>query len=199
MVDLEKYSEKDEEDCRFEPRESVKGDIARAMFYFYAIYQSIADGINSNFFNNQKAILYQWHLADPPTAAELQRSTLIAAEQGNENPFLRDTSLVRRAFFEADASYPAGDPNCYSLTTSTVDLNQDDWFDFPSNIIQDEIIIQTQTQNGQLSIFNIHGQLIKTQPLQLENRIDATNLPQGIYILHLYSAGREKALRIFKS
>lgn len=198
LVDLEKYSEKDEEDCQFEPRESVKGDIARAMFYFYAIYQSIADGINSNFFNNQKAILYQWHLNDPPTTAERQRSSLIAAEQGNENPFVQDTSLVRRAFFEADASYPVGDPNCHSLTTSTVDLNQDDWYDFPSNIIQDEIVVYAQ-QPGQLFIYTIQGQLIRTQSLQLENKIDVTQLPQGMFVLHLYSAGKEKALWFFKS
>ena len=34
---IDQYSEKDEEDCRFEPQESSKGDIARAVFYFYTI------------------------------------------------------------------------------------------------------------------------------------------------------------------
>ena len=40
----------------FEPREDIKGDIARAMFYFYTIYQNVAD---ADFFNIQKEILYQ--------------------------------------------------------------------------------------------------------------------------------------------
>ena len=32
------------------------------MFYFYTIYDNIAD---EDFFNAQKEVLYQWHLDDP--------------------------------------------------------------------------------------------------------------------------------------
>lgn len=80
----------------FEPREQHKGNAARAVFYFNAIYQSAA---TQSFFELQKDDLYQWHYADPVDAAELARSSSIAGYQGNENPFILDTSLVRRAFF----------------------------------------------------------------------------------------------------
>ncbi|MTI88828.1 MAG: PKD domain-containing protein [Balneolaceae bacterium] len=80
----------------FEPREQHKGNAARAVFYFVAIYQSEAD---QNFFDQQKDDLYQWHYADAVDAVELTRSSDIAGYQGNENPFVLDTSLVRRAFF----------------------------------------------------------------------------------------------------
>ena len=63
LVEIEKYSEKDEEDCFFEPREAVKGDIARAMFYFYTIYQNIADPINPNYLADQKEALYNTLMA----------------------------------------------------------------------------------------------------------------------------------------
>ncbi len=80
----------------FEPREQHKGNAARAVFYFVAIYQSAAD---QPFFDLQKDDLYQWHYLDQVDAAELTRSTAISGYQGNENPFVLDTSLVRRAFF----------------------------------------------------------------------------------------------------
>lgn len=80
----------------FEPREQHKGNAARAVFYFVAIYQAQAD---QNFFDQQKNDLYQWHYLDEVDADELNRSSTIAGYQGNENPFILDTSLVRRAFF----------------------------------------------------------------------------------------------------
>ena len=81
----------------FEPREDVKGDIARAMFYFYTIYQDVADDI---FFNEQKDNLYQWHLDDPATVSEINRTEAIAVYQDNiPNPFILDATLIYRAYF----------------------------------------------------------------------------------------------------
>lgn len=80
----------------FEPREQHKGNAARAIFYFVAIYQTAA---NQSFFDQQKEDLFNWHYLDGVDADELARSTKIASYQGNENPFVLDTSLVRRAFF----------------------------------------------------------------------------------------------------
>lgn len=80
----------------FEPREQHKGNAARAIFYFVTIYQADAD---QAYYDIQKDDLYAWHYSDPVDAGELSRSATIAGYQGNENPFLLDTSLVRRAFF----------------------------------------------------------------------------------------------------
>ena len=72
----------------FEPREDVKGDIARAMFYFYTIYEDVAD---DDFFNEQKEVLYQWHLDDPIVNSEIIRTWEIAEWQNNiPNPFILD-------------------------------------------------------------------------------------------------------------
>ena len=81
----------------FEPREDVKGDIARAMFYFYTIYEEEADDY---FFQQQKDILFQWHNQDPITQDEVNRTNLIASYQNNiPNPFILDASLVNRCYF----------------------------------------------------------------------------------------------------
>lgn len=80
----------------FEPREQHKGNAARAVFYFVAIYQSQAD---QNFFDIQKDDLYNWHYQDMVDQDEVDRTNAIAGYQGKVNPFIMDTSLVRRAFF----------------------------------------------------------------------------------------------------
>ena len=79
----------------FEPREVVKGNIARAMFYFYTIYRDQAE---DGFFEGQQDTLCDWHLSDPVDAAEIQRSHGIASQQGNENPFVLDPSLANRLY-----------------------------------------------------------------------------------------------------
>ncbi len=99
---IDEYSEL-EFDTRFEPREDHKGNVARAMFYFYTIYQDQADGEDPNFFAIQKNTLWRWNSLDTVDARERQRSHLIAAIQGNENPFVLDTSLIGRAFFGVTA------------------------------------------------------------------------------------------------
>ena len=54
---IDEYSEKENDDPDFfEPRESVKGDIARSMFYFFAMYQASAD---TTFWNTQKETLQE--------------------------------------------------------------------------------------------------------------------------------------------
>ena len=92
---IDQYSES--ASSAFEPREDVKGDIARAMFYFYTIYENVA---NNSFFNEQKDVLYQWHLNDPVINSEIIRTWAIAGYQNNiPNPFILDETLIYRAYF----------------------------------------------------------------------------------------------------
>lgn len=84
---------------RFEPREDHKGNVARAMFYFHTIYRPEADAVDDDWILPQLNILYQWHLQDPVDQRELDRSAAIAFYQdGKENPYVLDSSLVRRAY-----------------------------------------------------------------------------------------------------
>jgi hypothetical protein len=83
---------------RFEPRESVKGDVARAIFYFASVYESAA---SPSFLPEQLETLLAWHEGDPVDASareEAVRSGLIQRYQGNPNPFILDPTLARRAF-----------------------------------------------------------------------------------------------------
>ncbi len=85
---------------RWEPRESVKGDVARGMFYFYTVYRAEADAADPAFFGVQENDLRAWTKSDPVDSAEYARACAIAPYQhGLYNPFVIDTTLVDRAYF----------------------------------------------------------------------------------------------------
>lgn len=84
----------------FQVRDAQQGDIARAMFYFYMTYPEEAVSANPAFFSSQAEVLRSYHNQDSIDASEVQRNTRTEMVQGNLNPFITDTTLVRRAFFE---------------------------------------------------------------------------------------------------
>ncbi len=109
---IDEYSET--KSGQFEPREDHKGNTARAMFYFYTIY---SDRAKSNFFEQQRDTLCQWHLADPADAAEIARSHAIARAQGNENPFVLDATLAGRTYCQS-GTVPIARPDREGTGTS---------------------------------------------------------------------------------
>ncbi|MEA5537114.1 endonuclease I family protein [Crocosphaera sp. XPORK-15E] len=94
--DLNEYSESTSD--RFEPRESVKGDIARTMFYFHYTYLDQLDDANKEYFDQQKSILCQWHKLDPVDKNEISRNKKIVTIQGNENPFIENPNQADKVY-----------------------------------------------------------------------------------------------------
>jgi len=114
---IEEYSEVDNAGT-FEPREDHKGNVARAMFYFYAIYNNVAD---ATFWNKQKEVLLQWHYLDPVDQVEYDRTNHIAEYQNNiANPFVLDSTLARRIWFyePAGVNEVPGAPSGVGATVS---------------------------------------------------------------------------------
>ncbi len=125
---IDEFSEVDNDNGKFEPREVVKGNIARGMFYFFTIYNDEAD---HNFFEEQKDFLNLWDKQDPVDDIELARTLSIATYQDDiVNPFVIDSTLVKRIWYF----------NCYENVTSqeliehiigdnnyeaTIDINSD--------------------------------------------------------------------------
>lgn len=120
---IDEYSEKDN-DGYFEPREEHKGNAARAMFYMYTMYSEQLDTV---FFNLQKNTLRLWHNADPADQAEQDRADRIAPYQdGKLNPFILDSTLVRRGFFDDGTASTIDNPANFTATAageSQIDLS----------------------------------------------------------------------------
>ncbi|MBU1019739.1 MAG: endonuclease [Firmicutes bacterium] len=82
----------------FEPRDDVKGDVARMLFYMavrYAGDDGVPDlEINNNTGNGtipfigKLSILLLWNMQDLPDAFEIRRNEVIFSYQGNRNPFI---------------------------------------------------------------------------------------------------------------
>src|SRR5690606_35209169 len=110
-VALDEWSEKDNDHPnpaytgRFEPREDHAGNAARAVFYIWTISAAQA---NADFFAVQKDDLIDWHEQDRVDAFEAARNAFIAGHQGTINPFILDTTLVRRAY---GIGWIPGDPD----------------------------------------------------------------------------------------
>ncbi len=107
-IDTEKYNSKPDKNeshsakegnGKFEPQDSFKGNVARAVFYFYTMYQLQADLADDSFFELQKETLLAWHNQDPVDELELKRTYLIAKYQSDKpNPFVLDASLAGRLY-----------------------------------------------------------------------------------------------------
>ncbi len=168
----------------FEPRESAKGDIARAMFYFYTMYKTDADNADPDFFEEQQATLCTWHYADPADENEMIRTQLISTYQdGKVNPFVLDCTLAER-------TYCLNGGECATVPVTQPELP--DIIDI--RLIQRGCSISLEVEiNSPLkitnSIINSGGQLLYTSDTLLtegRNNIDfdACDLPQGIYFLN---------------
>ncbi len=91
----------------FEPREASKGDVARAVLYFYTMYRNQANTADPDFFELQRPTLCQWNQQDPADAQELVKTWRIAAyQEGKPNPYIVDCTLANRTWC------PTVAPNC---------------------------------------------------------------------------------------
>lgn len=76
-------------DTVFEPAEQVKGDMARASFYFATRY-------NLKIAAQQERRLRQWHQQDPVSRAERRRNNIVFAIQQVRNPFVDHPEWVEK-------------------------------------------------------------------------------------------------------
>jgi hypothetical protein len=87
----------------FEPRDYAKGAIARAILYFYTIYEAQSEEL---FMYVQKDPLTGWQEVYPAEGWEVRRSYLISQAQGNINPYILDETLARRMLVDVTLPEP---------------------------------------------------------------------------------------------
>jgi endonuclease I len=172
----------------FEPREQVKGDIARAMMYFWTIYRADAEAADPAFFDLQRSTLCAWTEADPADPAELNRSQRIALYQsGKENPFVLDCSLSKRMY-------------CPAQTTCSVSSKpaQADKYDIQVFSEQDQLVIYAdQPADVHLAIFNLVGQLVYEAAISTDDRISYAGRSNGIYLVHITIGNEQYVKKVF--
>jgi hypothetical protein len=179
---------------KFEPRESVKGNIARALFYFYTMYKEQANAEDPAYFNAMKPALCEWHYLDPVDSLEWIRNKKIAFYQGGkENPFILDCSLVSRAYCNnidqacesalissAEDSYAAKGPEFNVFPNPVSDVITIE----AAEVVGDYILIQIINDSGQIVL----SSNVRNESNFLRLKIDLSALKGGIYCVRLMDA-----------
>ncbi|NNF34510.1 MAG: T9SS type A sorting domain-containing protein [Saprospiraceae bacterium] len=166
---------------RFEPRENQKGNVARAMFYFYSMYRNQADAADPQFFHVMKDNLCDWHYEDPVDSLEWERSKMIGTFQGHEaNPFVLDCSLAARLYCDE-----ISDPCAFLTSLESIKIEEVNIVPNPVNEIV-KINLSGIKGKGQLKviIFDLIGKnVMELKTGREEIIIDASSFPAGLYQL----------------
>lgn len=84
---------------KYEPADQAKGNVARAVLYFFTRYHRNNIFYKTNpqsFFAMRLDMLVKWHQEDPVDSWERKRNEEIFKVQGNRNPFIDHPEFVER-------------------------------------------------------------------------------------------------------
>ena len=177
----------------FEPRDAVKGDVARMIFYMATRYEGgsgvpdleVVDAVNT-YPNPQHGKLSQlilWNTQDPPDDFEMNRNDIIYYQyQENRNPFIDHPEYV-------DAIW--GDP-------SNIQSNELENIKIYPNPVSSLLYISIQgNQNLTYTIYSVIGNQVASGKLSPStSEIDITNLNKGIYILSIADVSNKTTKKV---
>ena len=182
---IDKFSEKGS--GRWEPREEVKGNIARAIMYFYTMYQQEADSADPQFFGLMESKLCEWHDLDPVDKLEWERTKMIAKwQEGKANPFILDCTLAGRVFCGGVSAA------CTAVDVSEIELAES--FNIKSNPVNDYLNVEwtceSCTDDIQYSIYDQSGRMLRSNTGTIYGNdnnleISVTDLAPGMYFLNV--------------
>jgi len=165
----------------WEPRDAVKGDAARMIFYMAVRYEGddgfpnleVVDYIPTNYASplfGDLSTLLEWNTSDPVDAFEMNRNNVVYGYQKNRNPFIDHPEYANKIWGFA----------------TTIDQLQLQPFFYP-NPAQNSIFVDLKL-NEQVKIYSMEGKLlIQTQ----NNNIDLSNLDKGIYLIQVIAENNE--------
>lgn len=166
---------------KFEPQENHKGNVARAVFYFFSMYKDEALAADPDFFESQRQALCDWHQQDPVDELEWDRTYMIASHQLDlPNPFVIDSTLASRAY-------------CGGLPTSTNEAIKNATLIYPNPIL-DKLYIKSKGVK-EVKVLDIFGRVIRTEKFIDEIEIDLDSIQSGSYFILIDG----KVFRAFKS
>lgn len=163
----------------FEPREDHKGNVARAIFYFFTIYHDAAILSDSTFFETQRATLCNWHELDPVDELEWQRTHQIALYQSNKpNPFVLDCTLAQRSYCP-DNTY-----TCAEIPEEVTTVNptkQSNIKLFPNPVVN---TLHVKSKGpSYIEGYNLLGETIINQQFYDQLELDFSSFATGMYTL----------------
>lgn len=166
----------------FYPGDEWKGDVARIVMYMYTRYPVQCEALNIGYgsLNNTSKmpnVFLDWNAQDPVSQFERDRNKIIYSVQGNRNPYIDNPYLATKIW---GGTIAEDTWNTLSIKDAIITT-----FKIYPTLTKDYIYIRNNSNHSSCNytIYNTLGQvLIKSKSL---NRIDISNLLNGMYILQL--------------
>lgn len=159
----------------FEPKEAHKGNVARAILYFFTMYKDAAIDADPDFFESQRETLLEWHQLDPVDENEWDRTYMIAAYQNDKpNPFVLDSTLAARAYCQ-------GDPVDCGYGVDIEEPDQPQVLVYPNPVI-DRLHIVSEGKST-VRVFDMLGRMVAEETFSYEIDLPFSFLIPGIYLV----------------
>lgn len=197
----------------FEPRDSHKGDAARAIMYVATCYTtvggnswSLRDPISQSIpYGQDQNVLKKWNYQDPPDAWEIARNDFIESLQENRNPFV--DSIQYACYIDFTTMTKISGPNvpCNAEVLSVGDNKKDGELLIlapnPNNGAFVLNYVTSKSQTVQVKLTDVMGRVVYTNELKVNNGFNALDittqsLTKGIYMFELVSEGSRKTERV---
>lgn len=186
----------------YEPRDTHKGDAARAILYMMTAYSWNKSQLNSNGPDQGINLLINWHFDDPPSGFERSRNDYVDSLQRNRNPFVDslhwvcyidfnthtykaepDSSCLARAGINIAPPIDTSDTSGNDTTTAVQFLNTSQISIYP-NPAQDRLWLTGVDDFHAYQIFNQLGQMVLKGRIE-DDALELNGLPEGFYFLRL--------------
>ncbi len=180
----------------WEPAPQSKGNVARALMYFYVRYNDplIQGGVN------MLPTLMVWHLEDPVDNAEITRNQAVYSYQNNRNPFVDHPEFVNRIWNPTSADDPLQVPVPQFVINSA--------YPNPFSASLTLSISSEKSQQLSLQVYNLRGQMIREEELSVApgessyiwdgRNASGDEATTGVYFIRAYSPGQESRIRVLK-
>jgi endonuclease I len=168
----------------WEPRDAVKGDVARMLFYMAVRYAGengepdleLVDVTNSNEltepgkgFHGKLSALLEWHKTDPVDSFEMRRNEVIFSYQKNRNPFIDHPGYAEQIW-----------------TVTGIDELVEKQIKIYPNPARDFICIEwLSVQPAQGFLLSADGAVVMSFPVSGTTRLTIPKKAPGVYIMRI--------------
>lgn len=169
----------------YEPRDTHKGDAARAIMYEATCYTTVSGNswalpsyISSSIqYGQDQAILKQWHFQDLPDSWEITRNDFIDSLQNNRNPFVDSADFVCYINF-SNMTYEAN-----GCLASVEELLSKNFVVYPNPAKNTLTLHVDATTISHYEIIDLQGRTVASSNVNdvVLTKIDISNLNSGMY------------------
>lgn len=169
----------------WEPRDAVKGDVARMLFYMAVRYEGengepdleLVDWVDTYDLNEpgkgyfgKLSTLLEWNMEDPVDSFEIKRNNVIFSYQKNRNPFIDHPEYVSGIWY---------------LTGSGYIDNSKSIMIYPSPATDYMKIHIKSNYNCTVVLFTATGELVLSKVINNSSEIPVGQLTRGLYFIRV--------------